>query len=125
MLQYMLYFLIGGAVVTTVAYLGSRGNAFLASILASLPILFLLNVFLIYKAGGVDGSLNYAKGVIVMLPVFACYVALTVWLLPHWGMPRALLPGLPLYLMPVIAQRIRRRRYARIGHQQGRSGADA
>ncbi|MBA7482287.1 hypothetical protein ES707_17773 [subsurface metagenome] len=106
MLQYLLYFVIGGAVVASVAYLGSRGNTFLAAFVANLPVLFLLNVFLMYRVSGVDGSLTYAKCVILLLPIFACYAALTVWLLPHLGMTKALLPGLPLYLMPIVVRKI-------------------
>ena len=108
MLQYLIYFLIGGTVVAAVAYLGSRGDSALAAFVASLPVLFLLNVFVIYRAGGINGSLTYAKGVVLMLPVFVFYAALTIWLLPRLGMPKALVLGLPVYLIPVAAIRMRR-----------------
>jgi len=104
----MIYFLIGGTVVAAVAYLGSRGDGALAAFVASLPVLFLLNVFVIYRVGGVNGSLAYAKGVVLMLPVFVFYVALTIWLLPRLGMPKALAPGLPVYLIPLVAIRMMR-----------------
>jgi len=110
MLQYLIYFLLGGVVVASAAYLGGRGNVLMAAFVANLPILFLTNIFLMYRVGGVDSSLTYAKGVILMLPVFACYALLTVWLLPHLGMPKALLPGLPLYLIPVALRRLVRHR---------------
>jgi len=108
MLQYIIYFLIGGTVVAAVAYLGSRGDSALAALVASLPVLFLLNVFVMYRVGGINGSLTYAKGVVLMLPVFAFYAALTIWLLPRLGMPKALILGLPVYLIPVAAIRMRR-----------------
>jgi uncharacterized membrane protein (GlpM family) len=108
MLQYLIYFLIGGTVVAAVAYLGSRGDSALAALVASLPVLFLLNVFVMYRAGGMNGSLTYAKGVVLMLPVFVFYAALTIWLLPRLGMPKALILGLPVYLIPVVAIRMRR-----------------
>ena len=60
MLQYLGYFILGGVVVASVAYLGGRGNVFLAAFVANLPILFLMNVFLMYRVGGVDSSLTYA-----------------------------------------------------------------
>ncbi len=59
MLQYLIYFLLGGVVVASVAYLGGRGNVCLAAFVASLPTLFLLDVFLMYRVGGVDSSLTY------------------------------------------------------------------
>jgi len=106
MLQYFLYFLIGGTVVTVVAYIGSRSNGFLAALVASLPILFLLNVLLMYRNGGVTISLDYVRGSLLFLPAFACYAVLTIWLLPRLGMPWALLPGLPIYLVPVTIRKV-------------------
>ena len=102
MWHYLFYFLIGGTVVTVVAYIGSRGNGMLAAFVASLPMLFLLNVLLMYRNGGVDASITYTKGALLFLPAFACYAALTIWLLPHLGMPKALVPGLPIYAVPII-----------------------
>jgi hypothetical protein len=113
MLQYLIYFLIGGTVVAAVAYLGSRGDSALAAFVASLPVLFLLNVFVMYRVGGINGSLTYAKGVVLMLPVFVFYAALTIWLLPRLGMPKALVLGLPIYLIPVAAIRMRRHKSSR------------
>lgn len=106
MLQYVIYFLAGGTVVALVAYIGSRGNGFLAALVASVPVLFLLNVLLIYRIGGVVSSVTYVKGSLLFLPAFACYAALTVWLLPHLGMPRALLLGLPIYLLPLMIRKV-------------------
>jgi len=102
MWHYLFYFLIGGTVVTVVAYIGSRGNGMLAAFVASLPMLFLLNVLLMYRNGGVDASITYTKGALLFLPAFACYAALTIWLLPHLGMPKALVPGLLIYTVPII-----------------------
>ena len=106
MLQYVIYFLVGGTVVALVAYIGSRGNFILASFVASLPILFLLNVLLMYRIGGVVASITFVKGCLLFLPAFVFYAALTIWLLPHLGMPRALLPGLPVYLLPVVIRKV-------------------
>jgi len=102
MWHYLLYFLIGGTVVTVVAYIGSRGNGILAAFVASLPMLFLLNVLLMYRNGGIAASITYTKGVLLFLPAFVTYAALTIWLLPHLGMPKALVLGLPIYAVPII-----------------------
>jgi len=101
-LHYLLYFLVGGTVVTVVAYIGSRGNGTLAAFVASLPVLFLLNVIAMYRNGGVGAGITYAKGALLFLPGFACYALLTIWLMPHLGIPKALLPGLPIYAIPII-----------------------
>jgi len=102
MVQYFIYFLIGGTVVALVAYVGSLGNGILAACVASLPVLFLLNVLLMYRNGGVASSLDYVRGSLLFLPAFACYAGVTLWLLPRLGMPEALLPGLPIYLLPIM-----------------------
>jgi len=125
MLQYLVYFLIGGAVVASVAYLGSRGNTFLAAFVANMPILFLLNVFLMYRVAGVDGSLTYVKGAILLLPIFACYAILTIWLLPHLGMPKALLPGLLLYLIPIMARKMVQHRVSKTSLKRGGDESNA
>lgn len=105
MWHYLLYFLIGGTVVAVVAYIGSRGNGILAAFVASLPMLFLLNVLLMYRNGGVAAGITYTKGSLLFLPAFACYALLTIWLLPHLGMPKALVPGLPMYAVPIIVMK--------------------
>jgi len=106
MVQYFIYFLIGGTVVALVAYVGSHINGLLAAFVASLPVLFLINVLLMYQNGGVTASITYAKGTLLFLPAFACYAGVTLWLLPRLGMPWALLPGLPIYLLPVTIRKV-------------------
>ena len=113
MLQYFIYFLIGGTVVSLVAYVGSRGNGILAACVASLPILFLLNVLLMYRNGGVTTSLDYVRGSLLFVPAFVCYATLTVWLLRRLGMPEALLPGLPIYLLPMMIRKVVRSKFQR------------
>jgi len=110
MLQYLIYFLVGGTVVALVAYAGSRGNVILVSFVASLPVLFLLNVLLMYRIGGVVAGITYVKGSLLFLPAFICYAALTIWLLPYLGMPKSLLPGLPVYLLPMMIRRVVRQK---------------
>jgi len=100
-------------VVALVAYVGSRGNGILAACVASLPILFLLNVLLMYRNGGVSTSLDYVRGSLLFLPAFACYATLTIWLLPRLGMPEALLPGLPIYLLPMMIRKVVRSKVSR------------
>jgi len=113
MLQYFVYFLIGGTVVVSVAYVGRHSNGLLAACVASLPILFLLNMLLMYRNGGVVTSLEYVKGSLLFVPAFVCYATLTIWLLPRLGMPEALLPGLPIYLLPMMIRKVVRRNLLR------------
>ena len=111
MWQYIIYFFIGGGVVTLVVYIASRGNLFLATLVGNIPILFLLNVFLVYRESGVSGSLVYAKGVLLMLPIFILFIAITMLLIPHLGMPKAILSSLPIYLiLPTVLYHVKKKR---------------
>jgi len=105
-LQYFIYFLVGGTVVAVVAYVGTHGNGLLAALVASLPVLFLVNILLLHHNGGMAASITYAKGALLFLPAYAGYAALTWWLLPRVGVPEALLLGLPVYLLPVLISRM-------------------
>jgi len=107
-LQYVIYFIAGGGLVVSVAYLNNRGNPLLTALVGNIPVIFLLNIFLVYQVGGLAGSLTYAKSALLLIPVFTSFVILTIWLLPQVGMPKALLPGMTAYLVPVIISQARK-----------------
>ena len=79
MLQYVIYFIAGGALTALVAYFARRGNPFLAALVGSIPVMFLLNVHLVYRATGASSSLAYSKGVLSMVPAFVIFVMVTMW----------------------------------------------
>jgi len=110
MWYYIIYFIAGGASVTSVAYLASRGNPFLAALVGSIPLIFLLNIYSVYQGGGLSSSLAYSKGVLSLLPVFVVFVVVTMWLLPQVGMPKALLPGMAMYLALAIISQVKKDR---------------
>jgi|GEM_PF-1358280 len=110
MLQYLLYFVVGGGLVALVAFLAQRGNATLTIMVANIPVMFLLNMLLTYKAGGVDGSLMYAKGALMYLPFYIIFVVITMFLIPRLGMPLALIPGSLVFIVPVLIRRMRAHR---------------
>ncbi|MBN1369776.1 MAG: hypothetical protein JW954_06030 [Dehalococcoidaceae bacterium] len=110
MLQYLLYFVVGGGLVALVAFLAQRGNATLTIMVANIPVMFLLNMLLTYKAGGVDGSLMYAKAALMYLPFYIIFVVITMFLIPRLGMPLALIPGSLVFIVPVLIRRMRARR---------------
>jgi pyrrolidone-carboxylate peptidase len=73
MSSYVLYFLIGGTVVTTVAYIGTHADGMTAAFVAGLPVLFIINVLLLYHTGGVSAGVSYARGALICTPVFVVY----------------------------------------------------
>jgi len=104
MWPYILYFLIGGTLVSAVAYVGNHADGRTAALVAGLPVLFIINMLLLYQHGGVSAGLSYARGALMYVPVFVGCVLVTMWLLPHVQMPVALAAGLSIYLVPVMAR---------------------
>ena len=110
MLQYVIYFIAGGTLAALVAYFAGRGNPFLTALVGSIPLMFLLNINLVYRATGISSSLAYSKGVLSLVPAFVIFVIVTMWLLPRLGMPKALLPGMAVYPVLALISQAKKRR---------------
>ncbi|MBN1152124.1 MAG: hypothetical protein JXA58_02840 [Dehalococcoidia bacterium] len=113
MWPYALYFLVGGTLVTAVAYVGKHGDGMTAAFVASLPVLFIINMFLLYQNGGVSAGLSYARGALLYLPMFVSCVLLTMVLLPRIDAPLAVLAGVSVYSLPAVVRPIIVRRRMR------------
>ncbi len=101
---YLVYFIIGGTVVSAVAYIGKNGDGMAAGFVAGLPILFVINLFLLYQHGGMSAGLSFTRGALVYAPFFTIFVLLTLILLPRVGMPWAVLGGISMYSVPAIVR---------------------
>ena len=112
MWQYLVYFLAGGVLVATIAYVGNHHGGTLAALVTSVPVVFLLSLALMYRSSGVGGSLEYVRATLMFLPVFIAYAVLTAWLLPRMNSLAAMIPGLVLYLVPAYIIRSRQLRGA-------------
>lgn len=93
------YFILGGTVVTLVAYLGSQGKGLLAAFIATFPVITLLTFVLIHSQSGVSATISYAKGLLIITPAWLLYVACVLILLPKWGIVRALGLGILIYIL--------------------------
>ncbi len=102
MWPYAAYFVVGGTLVSAVAYVGKHGDGMSAAFVAGLPVLFLINVVLLCQSGGIAAGLSYARGALVYLPMFVGCVLLTMMLLPRIGMPWAALAGASVYLVLMV-----------------------
>jgi ABC-type transport system involved in multi-copper enzyme maturation permease subunit len=111
MWQYLLYFLIGGTIVALVAYFVNQGNQLLAILVGNIPVLFLLNIILAYRAGGSVSGIAYAKGALISLPFFIIFVLMVLLILPRVNTPAVILPAMLVYIIPPIIF-YRRRRHA-------------
>jgi len=102
-LKYVLYFLIGGAIVSVVTYYASHARTLLAAFLANLPVMTVMTFLMIYLEAGEKAIVPYAKGLIIMLLPWLAYIFAVVFLTGRLGVIPALLIGLSLYLVLAFA----------------------
>jgi len=97
-LKYVLYFLLGGAMVTIVTYFASHAKGLLAAFFANLPVITLITFLTIYSESGEKAVVSYAQGLLIMLFPWLAYIFSVIFLVPRLGMIPSLAVGLALYL---------------------------
>ncbi|BCA54306.1 conserved membrane protein of unknown function [Nitrospira sp. KM1] len=96
--KYVLYFLLGGTIVSVSTYLGSRGHSFLAALASTFPAITGATFILIYLNGGVDELVGYAKTLLWFVPPWIAYVTAMVVGVPRLGFWAATGLALALYI---------------------------
>lgn len=97
-LKYVLYFLLGGVIVSVVTYLAAQAKGLLAAFFANLPIITLITFLTIYSESGEKAVVSYAQGLIIMLFPWLAYIFSVMLLAPRLGVIPSLAVGLSLYL---------------------------
>lgn len=97
--SFVLYFILGGAIVSVVTYMGSQGKGMLAAFVATFPTMTVLTFTLIYNKAGQASTVNYAKGLLLMTPPWILYVLCLIFLLPRWGFIKSLIIGIMTYMV--------------------------
>jgi len=103
--KYLLYFLMGGIIVSAVSYFGGAGRSVLSSFLAMMPALSIITATLIYKEAGVDATVSYAKGLILFSPAWFCYIVAFIYLLPRMELWKAMAVSVSLYFVVAFLTR--------------------
>lgn len=98
-IKYILYFLIGGSVITAVTYFASHARTMVAAFFANLPVLTLITFLTIYYEAGQKAVVPYAHGLIIMLFPWLTYIGAVIFLTPRIGVIPSLLLGISLYLL--------------------------
>ena len=98
----LLYFLIGGSIVSVSSYLGAQGRGFLAAFASTFPAMTGVTFVLIYLNAGHGPTLSYAKHLLWFVPPWLAYVGFIIVSLPRLGFWSAMIGGLTLY-MGVVA----------------------
>jgi hypothetical protein len=96
--KYVLYFLLGGTIVSVSTYLGSQGKSFLAAFASTFPAITGATFILIYLNGGNHAIVNYAKNLLWFVPSWMVYVVAMIAGVPRFGFWPAMIGSLVLYL---------------------------
>lgn len=101
-MKYVLYFIVGGLVVSLTTYYGSKGEGFIAALVSMFPSLTILTFILIYRSGGQASVFDYAKNLAYGVPPWILYVIAVGLLCEHIGIWLSLTVGVSLYLAACI-----------------------
>ena len=96
--KYVLYFLLGGTIVSVSTYLGSQGKSFLAAFASTFPAITGATFILIYLNGGSESLVGYAKNLLWFVPPWMVYVVSMITGVPRFGFWPAMIGSLVLYL---------------------------
>ena len=98
-LKYVLYFFIGGLVISVVTYFASHSRPLLAAFIANMPVITLVTFLTIYHEAGQKVIVPYAKSLITMILPWFMYVFAIILLTPRLGFLPSLTTGFTLYVV--------------------------
>lgn len=96
--KYLLYFLLGGSIVSFSTYLGSQGKSFLAAMASTFPAITGVTFILLYANGGGTITVAYAKSLLWFVPPWILYVLAMIMGIPRFGFWPAMVGSLVLYM---------------------------
>ena len=95
----IVYFLIGGFVVSAVTYFGAHRRSMVAAIIAMLPCVSVITLCTIYFHGGTSATVSYARDMLILLPPWILYVVGVIYLLPRVGLPLSLIASIAAFAL--------------------------
>jgi hypothetical protein len=105
-LKYVVYFFLGGLLVSVSTYLGSHGKGFLAALASTLPVISGLTFILVYLNAGGTPTVHFAKNLIWLSPPWFMYVGTMILAVPKFGFWIAFAMAITLYLIGVGCTRL-------------------
>ncbi|MFQ5862997.1 MAG: DUF3147 domain-containing protein [Candidatus Brocadiales bacterium] len=104
--KYLLYFFVGGIIVSVVSYFGGVRKSLLSSFIAMMPALSIITATFIYREAGADATVSYAKGLIIFSPAWLCYIGAFILLLPRVEMWKAVVMSVFVYFAVAFLTRM-------------------
>ncbi|MBI4331563.1 MAG: DUF3147 domain-containing protein [Chloroflexi bacterium] len=105
-LRFVLYFLVGGAVVSLVSLLTGLGRPHLAAFVGLIPSTTLLTFMFTYWEGGAAGTVSYARGMLYFTPAWMLYVGAIILLLPRLGLLKTLAIGVAVFFAAALVTNV-------------------
>jgi len=84
-MEYALYFIIGGTVVSLTTYLGSLGRSWLAAFVTTFPALTGITFILMYLNAGVEPTVPYARNLLYFIVPWVVYVGFYILTIDRLG----------------------------------------
>ena len=100
--KYLLYFLLGGSIVSVSTYLGAQGKSFLAAMVSTFPAITGVTFILLYANGGGSTTVAYAKSLLWFVPPWTIYVITMIIGIPRLGFWPAMVGSLVLYMGCIV-----------------------
>src|SRR6185437_6378176 len=94
----VLYFLLGGSIVSFSTYLGSQGKSFLAAMASTFPAITGVTFILLYMNGGGGTTVDYAKNLLWFAPPWIVYISAMIMGITRLGFWPAMAGALALYM---------------------------
>ncbi len=98
-LKYLIYFILGGLIVTLATYFGSEKKGLIAAFFAMFPFVTAFTIFTIYSAAGSQAVANYVRGLILLTPAWILYLVIIIYLIPKYNFWISLALGVIVYLI--------------------------
>jgi hypothetical protein len=102
LMKSVLYFVLGGLMVSVSTYLGTMGRGFLAAFVSTFPAITGVTIVLIYLNAGNEHAYTYAKHLLWLVPAWIAYVGFLILTLNRLGFWAAMAGALALY-MAIVA----------------------
>jgi hypothetical protein len=106
MVKSVLYFVLGGLMVSVSTYFGTIGRGFLAAFVSTFPAITGVTIVLIYLNSGSDVATTYAKHLLWLVPAWLTYVGILILVIPRLGFWVAMGLALTIYMVVVALIRV-------------------
>lgn len=101
-LKLLIYFLVGGSMLTMVTYFGTKDKGILAAFIAMFPAVVTMSIITIYSEAGSALVLDYIRGLLILSPVWIIFLLCIYFFLPKQGLLVALGAGTLVYMLVAV-----------------------